>query len=329
MHSLLRPIGLALLVLGIGVLRALPTLPGLPRPWSHPLGLVALLLFVVWVAARSDGYRLRVLPLLGALVAEGWIRLAFLNPAFEALLAPHLSERAADSLYHLLAAVWLGLVVWGFARGAGIRLFPALAPRHWRRGLYLHTLSVLFVYGLLSVMLQAVQGFRGLALQVPIYPTAALWVLAGQTALCVGEEVFYRGFLLSAVAQALRRGPGDERGSASMAVWLSSALFALDHLRGMPWGLSLLMTGLYTLLLGLLLALLVRLTGNLALPTLAHLFHNLMVLRLGLSVSDPRGLVWFEAMTYISLYFIITFSILYLMRRPAWAALRRTLADAT
>lgn len=327
MSSIVYSTGLALLALAAGVLRALPTVPALPTLWNHPLALSLLLLLVVWVAARSDGRRLPGLPVLGVLVAEGWIRIAFLDPAFEAWIAPRLADRVADSVYHLLGAAWLSGVVLAFSSAAGVRLWPSLAPRHWRRGLYLHTLSALLVYGLLSVLLQAVEGFRGLALRVPIYPVAALWVLAGQTALCLGEEIFYRGFLSGALAAALTRGGRLAPRHAALGATLSSALFAFDHLRGMSWGLPLVMTALYTFLLGLLLAGLVQLTRHLALATLAHLFHNLMILKLGLSVSDLSGFIWFEAMTYISLYFILTFSILFLIRRPAWASLRRTLAD--
>lgn len=328
MKASLTVAALILLVLGLGVLRALPTVPGLPTVWSHPLGLVVLLLFVIWVAARSDGRTFPALAVLAALAAEGWIRLALLNPTFEAWLAPRLGEQAADSAYHLLGAAWLlGVAAW-FAVPARAGLGGRLAPVCWKRGLYLHTLSVLFLYGLLSVLLQAVEGFRGLSLKVPIYSTGALWVLAGQAALCFGEEIFYRGFLSRALAAALARGGPVTGGCLGAGVFLSSALFAFDHVRGMPWGAPLLMTGLYTLLLGLLLGYLVRLSDNLVLATLAHLFHNLMILRLGLAVSDLGGFIGFESMTYISIYFILTFSILFLMRRPAWAPLRRAIAGA-
>lgn len=327
MAACLQSIAFALLVLGAGFLRTLPSVPGVPRVVNHPLGLALLLAFVVWVATRSDGRRLAGLPVLAALLCEGWVRIAFLNPAFEGWLAPRLGERVADAAYHLLGAAWLILIVVSFSRAAGFRLATVLATRHWKRGLYLHTLSLLFVYGLLSVLLQAVEGFRGLSLHVPIYPPPALWALAGQTALCLGEEIFYRGLLATGLSAALARGGSPAPGHQALGLVLSSLLFALDHGRGLPWGLPLVMTALYTLLLGLLLGWIVRLTGHLALATLAHLFHNLMILRLGLSVSDPGGAISFEAMTYISLYFILTFSILFVIRRPAWEPLRRALAD--
>jgi membrane protease YdiL (CAAX protease family) len=328
MRAFLTVISLLLAVLALGVLRALPTVPGLPTVWSHPLGLVVLLLFVVWVSARADGRSFPALPVLTALAAEGWIRLAFFNPTFEAWLAPHLMERVADSTYHLLGAVWIFGVAALFGVAARADLKGSLTTATWKSGLYLHTLSVLFVYGLLSVLLQTVEGFRGLSLRVPIYTTGAFWVVVGQTALCFGEEIFYRGFLTRALAAAVARGGPVSPAHLGAGIALSSILFAFDHVRSMPWGAALLMTGLYTLFLGLLLGYVVRLSGNLILATLAHLFHNLMILRLGLSVSDLGGFIGFEAMTYISIYFILTFSILFLMRRPAWAPLRRAIAGA-
>ena len=93
---------LILLILGIGFLRMLGPVPGLLPIWNHPLGLALLLLFVVWMAARADGRRLWPMPLLAGLLVEGWIRVAFLSPAFERWLAPRLSDSTADSLYVLL-----------------------------------------------------------------------------------------------------------------------------------------------------------------------------------------------------------------------------------
>jgi len=318
----IRSAGLIPVILGIGFLRTLVPVPGLALAWNHPLSLGLLLLFVVWVAVRSDGGRLVSAPLVAALLIEGWVRLAFFNPAFERWLTPHLPGRLADSVYHLLGAAWLGAIVLIFARPAGSPLGARLSPRRWKGGLYLHTLSVLFVYGLLAGLLEAFIGFRGLSIKVPIYPPVALWMLAGQAALCAGEEIFYRGFLMGALDAVL----GARRARAgTLALWLSSAVFAFDHLRGMSWGLPLLMTGLYTFGLGVLLAVLMRLTGNLPLVVLAHLFHNLMILRLGLAVSDLSGDILFEAGTYIALYFIATFGILFFLRRPACEPLRRTL----
>src|SRR3989304_2517507 len=99
--------GLGLIVLGMGLLRLLDPVPGLARLWSHPLGLVLLLLFVVWGGGRSDGRRFASLPLLAGLATEGWLRRAFLSPAFEAWLAPHFTGQIADAVYHLLGAAWL------------------------------------------------------------------------------------------------------------------------------------------------------------------------------------------------------------------------------
>jgi membrane protease YdiL (CAAX protease family) len=319
--------GLALIVLGMALLRLLDPVPGLARLWSHPLGLVLLLLFVVWVGARSDGRRFAALPFLGAVAAEGWLRLAFLNPAFETWLAPRFTGQVTDAVYHLLGAAWLIGVVLVFHGRCGVDLRSPLAAERWRRAIYAHTVSLLMVYGTLGGLLQSVEGFRGVSVKVPIYSAQALWSLAGQAALCLGEEIFYRGFLFGALLRALSSGGvAGARGRVALAAGLAAALFACDHLRGIPADSSMLMTGLYTFGLGLLLTLLVRLTGNLALAALAHLFHNLMLLRLGVAVSDLSGLVWYESMTYISLYFIALFALLFLIRRPAWEPLRRALA---
>jgi membrane protease YdiL (CAAX protease family) len=319
--------GLGLIVLGMGLLRLLDPVPGLARLWSHPLGLVLLLLFVIWVGARSDGRRFGALPLFAALAAEGWLRLAFLSPAFETWLAPRFAGQIADAVYHLLGAAWLIGVALVFRGYCGVDLRSPLAGERWKRAVYVHTVSLLLVYGTLGGLLQSVEGFRGVSVRVPIYSTQALWALAGQSALCLGEEIFYRGFLFGALLQALSYGKAATgRPRLALAAGLAAALFACDHLRGLPADLSMLMTGLYTFGLGLLLTVVVRLTGSLALATLAHLFHNLMLLRLGVAVSDLSGLVWYESMTYISLYFIALFALLFLIRRPAWEPLRRALA---
>ena len=317
---------LILLILGIGFLRTLGPVPGLLPVWNHPLGLALLLLFVVWVGVRADGRRLWSLPLLAGLLVEGWIRVAFLSPAFERWIAPRLSDSAADSLYVLLGGLWFVGLAWFFSRAAGLDLGQRLSLPCWRNGLYLHTLSILVVYGLLAVLLQTVEGFRGLTLQVPIYASRAMWMVIGQIGLCIGEEVFYRGFIMGAVDRA-RQEPGARScPPRSLGLWLSSTLFALDHVRSMGWSSSQVMTFLYSFGLAVLLALLVRLTGNLTLAILAHLFHNLMVLRLGLWVSDVNGFIDLQAQTYIPIYFIVTFSILFLIRRPAWKPLRRSVA---
>lgn len=320
---------LILLILGIGFLRTLGPVPGLLPIWNHPLGLALLILFVVWVGARTDGRRLWALPLLAGLLTEGWIRVAFLSPAFERWVAPRLSDGAADSLYVLLGGVWFAGIGWLFAAAAGLKLGERLSLRSWRNGLFLHTLSILLVYGLLAVLLQAVEGFRGLSLQVPIYAATAAWMVAGQVGLCIGEEVFYRGFVMGALDGARQQPGATSYPPPSLGLWLSSALFALDHVRSMSWGASQMMTFVYSFGLALLLALLVRLTGNLTLAIFAHLFHNLMVLRLGLWVSDVNGFIDLQAQTYVPIYFIVTFSLLFLIRRPAWEALRRSVARPT
>jgi len=320
---------LILLILGIGFLRMLDPVPGLLPIWNHPLGLALLLLFVVWVGARADGRRLWPLPLLAGLMVEGWIRVAFLSPTFERWLAPQLSDSTADSLYVLLGGVWFVGIAWIFSRAAGLNLGNRLSLPCWRNGLYLHTLSILVVYGMLAVLLQTVEGFRGLSLQVPIYASTAMWMLIGQIGLCIGEEAFYRGFVMGALDWA-RKQPGTRWSPPrALGLWLSSILFGLDHVRGMGWSSSQVMTFLYSFGLAVLLALLVRLTGNLTLAILAHLFHNLMVLRLGLWVSDVNGFIDLQAQTYIPIYFIVTFSILFLIRRPAWKPLRKGVARAS
>ncbi|MCZ6779377.1 MAG: CPBP family intramembrane metalloprotease [Acidobacteria bacterium] len=317
---------LILLILGIGFLRMLGPVPGLLPIWNHPLGLALLLLFVVWMAARADGRRLWPMPLLAGLLVEGWIRVAFLSPAFERWLAPRLSDSTADSLYVLLGGVWFVGLAWIFSRAASLNMGQRLSLPCWRNGLYLHTLSILVVYGLLAMLLQTVEGFRGLSVQVPIYASTAVWMIIGQIGLCIGEEAFYRGFVMGVLDRA-RQHPGTRSYvPRSLGLWLSSTLFALDHVRGMNWGSSQVMTFLYSFGLAVLLALLVHLTGNLTLAILAHLFHNLMVLRLGLWISDVNGFIDLQVQTYVPIYFIVTFTILFLIRRPAWEPLRRSVA---
>ncbi|MEE9217900.1 MAG: CPBP family intramembrane glutamic endopeptidase [Acidobacteriota bacterium] len=325
----IRCAALILVLLGVGFLRTLGPVPGLLPVWNHPLGLALLLLFVVWLACRSDGRRSWVIPLIAGLMLEGWIRVAFLSPAFERWVAPRIPDPLADSLYVLLGGLWfLGLAA-AFAPAVRVHLRAKLSLRNWRNGFYMHTLSILLVYGLLAMLLQTVEGLQGMRLQVPIYAATTLWMLAGQISLCAGEEIFYRGFLMGAFEAAGRQPGAAWRPPGSLGLWLSGLFFALDHVRGMAWGPSFVMTALYSFGLALLLGLMVRLTGSLALSILAHLFHNLMLLKLGLWVSDAGGFVDFQAQTYISIYFIVAFSLLFLIRRPTWEPLRRAVARAS
>jgi uncharacterized protein len=97
-------------------------------------------------------------------------------------------------------------------------------------------------------------------------PDAEIVVLAGASA--VGEEMFFRGALMPALAAWM--------GSAAVGLWVSSAIFALLHIgpkrRHLPWTAT-------SLLCGVMFGQLTLWTGDLTGAVVAHFTVNFLNLR--------------------------------------------------
>jgi membrane protease YdiL (CAAX protease family) len=128
-----------------------------------------------------------------------------------------------------------------------------------------------------------------------------------------------QGEVTRLLGRAGMRRPRDRKLAALTAV---SALFALHHVGpAMPAGVfaSVLV---YSFAISLLLGFLFDLTGNLAVCSFAHLFNNVMVLRLGPSLAAPEQVEAFGDGVYVAAYLLVAFSFLFLMARDSSASLR-------
>jgi membrane protease YdiL (CAAX protease family) len=251
--------------------------------------LFACILFLFLVAARErqigsapgPGLRLGSLtPFLLMLLVEKWISSSFYQPVFAFAAPPSLSSDDADAWWRLLCGVGLlGIVaiVARFSRPASRWIRARLAGPKLVSGLAASTGAILGA----GAFLAGVGLLFGSGVKIlPPDATGALpVVIAGQLALALAEETYYRGALLG---ELLRLSPRLGLSSPPMRRWVAlgatSFMFGMEHLGAS----SSLEDGarqmVFALALGTLLGLLVLLTDNLWFAAAMHAWINLLLL---------------------------------------------------
>lgn len=267
-------------------------------------------LLVLAVAVPGSGVALELArPLL--------VRWTFREGVEQSLAAPLFRLGMGGALLATVAG--LLLLVPRFRR----KLRGVATGRRLRSGLFFTVAVVLVVYGVLLGVGQAVAGPGAVGFRMPLFVPASLALLLAQIAIAVGEEMFYRGLLQGEVTRLLgRAGIRRPRERKLLALVGVSALFALHHVSpSMPAGL-LLSVLLYSFAMSLLFGFLFDLTRNLAVCSLAHLFNNLMVLRLAPSLTAPGAEDAFGDGVYIAAFLLVAFSFLFLLNRTGAPSVR-------
>jgi membrane protease YdiL (CAAX protease family) len=251
--------------------------------------LFACILFLFLVAARErqigpapgPGIRLGSLtPFLLMLLVEKWISASFYQPLFAFAAPPSLSADDADAWWRLLCGVGLLAIVaivarfsrptsrWVLARLGGWKLVAGMVG-----AAAAVTGAGIFLGGIGRVFGSEVK------ILPPDAPGTLTVVLAGQLALALAEETYYRGALLGELLRLTPRlglsSPGVRRW---VALGATSFMFGMEHL-GASSSLS---DGarqmVFAVALGTLLGLLVLLTDNLWFAAAMHAWINLLLL---------------------------------------------------
>jgi membrane protease YdiL (CAAX protease family) len=284
----------------IKTLKERPGLAVLIGLWSSvALGLVATGLMMSWSIAVKrrlppifDGparalpvWKLGELIRIVLLVAFVLALLPFVHVSLTAWSSMRLID---DHLWSLVAMLvlegWFVLVVWAFAAGKSKGLLALLgmsrrtALRSIRQGLAGYAAVFPWIFALLFVVVRACQA---IGLEPPVEEIHKLLferqgpLVLGLTlvlACVVGpaiEELFFRGVLFAALRS---------RTSKWVAMLASGALFALVHTN---------IVGFVPIMaLGCFLAALYERTGSLLSPIAVHVFHNTLLVGIGLSVKE-------------------------------------------
>ncbi len=251
--------------------------------------LFACVLFLFLVAARErqigaapgPGIRLgSVTPLLLMLLVEKWVSSAFYQPVFAFLAPASAPDETADAWFRGLCGVGLlaiVLVASRFSRPAASWVRVRLAGPTALAGIGIAAAAI----GSTAVVLAALAFAAGSAVSVarPQAQGPLLIVIAGQAAIALAEETYYRGLLLG---ELLRLGPRLGLPSPAVRRWvalgLTSLLFGMEHLGfAAEWnevGRQL----VFALALGTLLGMLVLLTDNLWFAASLHAWINWLLL---------------------------------------------------
>jgi membrane protease YdiL (CAAX protease family) len=324
-------------LLGDAVLRAngvaLPRLVPALGPLGDPTALLTLLLLTLYIGRRLRRAQAGAPPRDGGIRPGDLLPLAIailgmsaflehVGPLIRAWTGPHtVSMSLSAPLYRLgmggallFAILVLALIVPRFRR----RLREYTSPRRLRSGLYFTVAVLAMVYAILLWIGVALTGPGGVWLRVPVLFPASLALVFGQVAIAVGEEAFYRGLLQREVGRLFgRAGLTSQRDRRLGSILAVSALFAFQHIGpNMPAGLLVKVLA-YSFAMSVLLGYLFDLTRNLAVCSFAHLFNNLVVLRLGPSVAASGPVEAFGGGVYVAAYLLVTFSLLYLLANNA------------
>ncbi len=307
-------------------------------PFLHPLAgnlLFAGIFVLLLVASRERtmgavpgrGVRLGSLtPLLLMLLIEKWISLGFYEPLFGWISDPNLPEVLSDA--HFAAFAGAALLATCLLLG---RLSTPTRRKTWRRirPLRLPTalLQVLGVAAGTYLILGALAAALGypLKLRWPTGGSLLYWVIVGQALVALGEEVYYRGLLYCEIERlSPRMGLRTAAGKRWIAVVLTSALFAMEHMDlTQPWEVVLRQT-VFIASLGALFALLVAVSANIYIAAGIHAWINWLLLGAAPHFVDPSGAPALPAGTYIGVTLILSFILAFAFRRHRLSRSART-----
>ena len=323
---------LAMALFTAGLLRQFhdltPTSPFLNPSIGSLLFASVVFLFLVAIrerqigAAPGPGLRLgSMTPFLLMLLVEKWVSAAAYGPLFAWIVPDDLDPAAADACFRAICGVGLGAVVAitaRFSRPARAFLAARLHPRRALPGI-LAAVAAVTAAGLVLALIALAFGSRPSL----IGPRAAgPWaiVVAGQSALSLAEEAWFRGLLLGELLRlAPRLGLPGPQARRWFAIATTALLFGFEHFSlsgGWEEGVRQLV---FALALGTLFGMLVVLTSNLWFVATLHGWINLLLLgalpRLAYgapAVALPPGVT-------ISLALIAAFVAAFLAERRGYA----------
>lgn len=314
-------IGLTLLTAGI--LRQFHDgTPGSPYV-SGTVGslLFAAIFFLLLVSAREwqigaiggrggKGIRLGSLtPLLLILLVEKWASLTLYDPIFYSLAPKVASQAEYDAWYKAMGGVLMILLcvlLGAFSRPAGSRTWDRSRPSRFPSALAATVVVVACTYGLLWLLSLVMGG--GLRLVWPRHQPLLIWILAGQALLAFGEEVYYRGLVLSELQRLSPRlglrNPALRRWFALVAM---ATLFSLEHIApGLP-GQEILRQLVFAFALGLLFGLIAIVTHNLHYAAGIHAWINWQLLGTAPGLVNQTGERVLPPGAYIGVGLILAF----------------------
>ncbi len=299
--------------------------------------LFAAIVFLLLVAAREfrrgavpgPGVRLGSLtPLLLMLLIEKWVSLALYNPIFYFLRKGDGEPALLDAQFAAFAGMGLILVSLVLAR-----LSAPTARKAWRRArpgrlpvaLAAGAVVIAGTYLLLGMLASALGG--GLSLEWPPATALTAWNVGGQTLIAIGEEIYYRGLLMSEVERlAPRLGIKSAAGRRWTALLTTSGLFAMEHLQLSTQVDVMARQILFTFALGILLGLLVMVSANLNFAAIVHAWINWLLLGAAPLLVDVSGRPALPSGTYIAVLLVLAFLLAYVVQRlqlhPLWSRRR-------
>lgn len=322
-------IGLTLLTAGI--LRQFHDgTPGSPYV-SGTVGslLFAAIFFLLLVSAREyqigaiggkggKGIRLGSLtPLLLILLVEKWASLTLYDPIFYSLAPAVASQAEYDAWYKVLGGVLLillCLLLGAFSRPAGSRTWDRSRPSRFPVAAVTTIVVLAATYGLLWLLSLVMGG--GLRLAWPPSDPLLVWILAGQALLAFGEEVYYRGLILSELKRLSPRlgirKPEFRRWFALVAM---ATLFSLEHIApGLPRQ-EILRQLVFAFALGLLFGLIAIVTRNLHYAAGIHAWINWQLLGTAPGLVNEAGEAALPPGAYIGVGLILAFIAAMIMGR--------------
>lgn len=289
--------------------------------------LFACIFFLVLVAVRErqigaapgPGVRLgSVTPLLLMLLVEKWISSAFYQPAFVLLAPAELPEDVADAWFRLLCGLSLLAIVAlssRFSWPARAFVRARLTARKAFVGICVAAVSIAGVWLPLTVAAWALGSSVGVASPHPAGPI--LVVLAGQAAIALAEEAYYRGLILG---ELLRLAPRLGLHAPALRRWvalgLASLLFGMEHL-GIAGGDGAVRQLVFALALGALFGMIVLLTENLWFAAALHAWINWLLLSAVPQITFGPAKSGLPAGASISLALIGAFVAAFVMQRRA------------
>jgi membrane protease YdiL (CAAX protease family) len=266
-------------------------------------------------AVRGSGVRLGSLtPLLLMLLIEKWVSIALYNPAFYFLGSEDTTPEMLDARYRTFAGAGLlavCLVLALFSRPATQRTWRLARTRHIPIALVATIVIVVGTYTVLWSILEL--SGRSFRFQLPTLDSLWLWIIVGQAFLAFGEELYYRGLLLSEMQRlAPRLGVRHVAARRWVALGFTSLLFGIEHvfLSG-----SFEETGrrlIFTISLGLLLGLVVLMSVNLHLAVGIHTWINWLLLGAAPRFTDEAGGAILAPGAYIGVGLVVTFVVILL-----------------
>ncbi|MHC4108665.1 MAG: CPBP family glutamic-type intramembrane protease [Planctomycetota bacterium] len=269
-------------------------------------------------ASPGRGVRLgSLMPILLMLMIEKWASLSLYRPLFHAVAPSDETPVVLDAQFRTFAGVGMILVCLLLARlsiPSGRKTWRRAGPARWPAA----ALATVLVVGATYLLLGAAAAGLGAGLQLrwPEWGSVLLWILVGQAVLAFGEELYYRGLLLSEME---RLAPRLGARSAALRRWIAlgstSALFGLEHLALTAQSTQTTRQLIFTVSLGLLLGLLIMVSANLHFAAGIHAWINWLLLGAAPHFVDAQGEPALPAGTYIGLTMILAFVWSYVYRR--------------